>query len=444
MNQESQIEEYKLIWKDEYLRHICAFANSNGGKLYIGVNDDGSVSGVSNSKELLQVLPNKFRDILGIYTEINLLTENELNYLKIIIGKYEVPISYKGKYFVRVGSTVQELKGSALNDFMLKKMGRSWDSVIVSSSSFKDIDAQTIERFKAMASDRLPSISNEKDHSTILEKLNLSEGGKLKRAAILLFGNNVQREFLQARVKIGFFKGQTDLISTDIVEGNLFQQLEKTLEILRTKYLLSPISYEGVYRREKLEIPFEALREAIINALIHRLYDTTSSIQIRITEQELEIMNECNPSEVIDVQDLKKPHLSKPQNRLLADTFYKAGLIESWGRGTLKIIEDCKVAGLKAPEFVASAPFFTLLFHRSIQNVTENVTGNVTGNVTENRTLRILEMIQQQPDITTSELSKKLNISRMTLHRDLEKLKAGGKIKRMGPAKGGYWEVVNV
>jgi ATP-dependent DNA helicase RecG len=347
MLQENQSQEFKLIWKDEYMKWLCGFANASGGKLYVGVKDNGSVVGIDNSKELLEQLPNRFRDLLGIYAEINLLNHKKLNYLEISVLQHEIPISYKGKYYLRSGSTLQELKGSALNEFILKKMGRSWDSVIEPNFSIKDIDSKTIERFKVMAADRLPLIRSENDDNALLEKLNLSEAGKLKQAAILLFGNNVQRYFLQARVKIGLFTSDTDLVSIDLVEGNLFQQMEQTLEIIRIKYLLSPISYEGVHRREKLEIPFEALREAIINALIHRVYSTTSSIQIRITEQTLEIMNECNISDTLNVQDLKKPHLSKPQNRLLADTFYKAGLIESWGRGTIKIVDDSIRSGLK-------------------------------------------------------------------------------------------------
>ena len=78
------------------------------------------------------------------------------------------------------------------------------------------------------------------------------------------------------------------------MEGNLFRQVDLSLDILRTKYLLSPISYEGIYRREKLEYPYEALREAVLNAVIHRDYMITSNIQIRVYPDKLEIMNDGN------------------------------------------------------------------------------------------------------------------------------------------------------
>jgi len=102
--------------------------------------------------------------------------------------------------------------------------------------------------------------------------LNLAKKKQLNRAAVLLFGSDPQRYYSHAVVKIGKFLTDTDIQTTDIVKGNLFQQVENSLEILRTKYLQSHISFEGIHRRDILEYPYEALREAIINALIHRDY----------------------------------------------------------------------------------------------------------------------------------------------------------------------------
>jgi len=134
------------------------------------------------------------------------------------------------------------------------------------------LEESTIEDFKRFAVDRIPSIVRKKTFVTILEKLNLSEEQHLKRAAIMLFGSEVERFCSHACVRIGRFLTDTDIQTTDIVKGNLFQQLENTLEILRSKYLQSNIRFEGIHRRDILEYPYEALREAIINALIHRDY----------------------------------------------------------------------------------------------------------------------------------------------------------------------------
>ena len=126
---ESQNVEYKLIWKDEYLKWICGFANAVGGKMYIGVDDNGNVVGLDNVKKLSQDIPNKVRDVLGIIIDVNVLDINGVEYLEIIIPPYSNPINYKGQYHYRSGSTKQELKGVSLNRFILQRTGKNWDEV---------------------------------------------------------------------------------------------------------------------------------------------------------------------------------------------------------------------------------------------------------------------------------------------------------------------------
>jgi len=122
---ESQNIENKTNWRDEYLKWICGFANASGGILYIGIDDNGTVSGIDNHNELLEQLPNKFRDILGVYAEVNLQSEKGKYFLEIVVPRFDVPISVRGKYYVRTGSTLQELKELALNEFILKRTGKT-------------------------------------------------------------------------------------------------------------------------------------------------------------------------------------------------------------------------------------------------------------------------------------------------------------------------------
>jgi len=120
--------------------------------------------------------------------------------------------------------------------------------------------------------------------------------------------------------------------------------------LLRTKYLISKIRFEGIYRKEELEYPEEALREAIINAVIHRNY-VGAHTQLKIYPDKLMLWNEGNLPKGVKIEDLKKNHLSKPRNELIADIFFKAGLIEAWGRGTIKITDECRKQGLPEPNF---------------------------------------------------------------------------------------------
>ena len=116
---ESQNIEWKESWRDEYLKWICGFANAAGGKIYIGTDDNGKVVGVADAKKLLEDIPNKVRDVLGIMVDVNLLEENGLQYIEIDVPPYSNPINYKGQYHYRSGSTKLELKGAALNRFII-------------------------------------------------------------------------------------------------------------------------------------------------------------------------------------------------------------------------------------------------------------------------------------------------------------------------------------
>jgi len=112
--QENQDIEYKESWRDEYLKWICGFANANGGKIFIGKNDNGKVVGITGAKKLLEDIPNKTKDILGVIVDVKLHTENGKEYLEIIVEDYPYPVNYKGQYHYRSGSTKQELKGAAI------------------------------------------------------------------------------------------------------------------------------------------------------------------------------------------------------------------------------------------------------------------------------------------------------------------------------------------
>ncbi len=135
---ENQNVEWKENWRDEYIKWICGFANAHGGKLIIGVNDEGVATGISNVHKLLEKIPNKVRDILGIIVDVNLKTDNDIEYLEIVVEPYPYPVSYKGQYHYRSGSTKQELKGAALDKFLLQKQGKRWDGVPVPNISIND------------------------------------------------------------------------------------------------------------------------------------------------------------------------------------------------------------------------------------------------------------------------------------------------------------------
>jgi ATP-dependent DNA helicase RecG len=195
---ESQNVEYKRDWSDEYIKWICGFANSQGGKIYIGISDDGKIYGLSNEKKLMEDIPNKIKDILGIMVDVNLKTKSKKSYIEIIVEKYPYPVNYRGQYFFRSGCTKQELKGAALDRFILKKQGNRWDGVPQPKLAINDLSKSAFDYFKkqAAATNRITPKELKDKPQVLLEKLLLkTDTGYYKRATILLFHPNPENIF---------------------------------------------------------------------------------------------------------------------------------------------------------------------------------------------------------------------------------------------------------
>ena len=431
---ETQNIEYKPSWRDEYLKVIVAFANADGGELIIGVDDNGNPIGVEKSKKLLEDIPNKIRNKLGIIPSVKIEKVEDKDIIHIFIKPSSVSISHNGKYYIRSGSNNFELKGEELTNFLIEKSGKTWDEFIEEKAGFNDIDLKTIDEFKKNAVDRIPSIVAEKDYQIILEKLNLQGDKKLKKAAILLFAKNPQRFYPAAYLKIGKFLTKTEIQSSDIVEGSLFEQITNALEILRTKYLISIIKFEGIHRREILEYPYEALREAIINALIHRNYIGASSIQIRVYSDRLVIMNEGKLPPEVPVEKLKTEHLSKPRNTLLADVFYKAGFIESWGRGTIKIMEKCLEQGLPEPDFEEDHGVMKVVFYKD--KFTEE---NLKKLGISERQIRAVMYVKEKGKIMNKEYRELAGLSDEGARLDLIELSKRNLIQPIGKGRSAHY-----
>lgn len=328
----------------------------------------GIAVGVDNAKKLLEDIPNKARDVLGVIVDAVLYTSNGCDFIEIIIESYPYPVNYKGQYHYRSGSTKQELKGAALDKFMLQKKGKKWDGVPVPNVSISDLKQETFDFFRnrALKSKRIDDTILTNSNELIVENLQLKENDYLKRASILLFHPNPEKFVTGAYIKIGFFESDSDLIYQDEIHGNLFEQIEKTIDLLFTKYIKAIISYDGINRIETFEYPKEAIREALLNAISHKDYSSCIPIQISVYTDKLMIWNDGLLPENWTISNLTQKHSSKPFNPDIANAFFRSGYIESWGRGTLKIIEKCQEAGLPRPKYFYNASDFWVEFHKNI------------------------------------------------------------------------------
>lgn len=417
---ESQNIEYKSTWRDEYLKWICGFANANGGTIFIGKDDNGKIIGVADAKKLLEEIPNKVRDVLGILVDVNLHSTKQGDYLEIIVEPYPNAISYKGQYHYRSGSTKQELKGAALDKFLLQKKGKRWDGVPIPNVSTSDLKQETFDFFKkrGIRSKRLDEESLNDTNEQLLENLELKEEKYLKRAALLLFHPKPEKFVTGAYIKIGYFENEADLIFQDEVHGNLFEQIEKTLDILFTKYIKAIISYEnGINRIETYEYPKEAIREALLNAIAHKDYSGLTPIQIRVYKDKIMIWNEGHLPENWTVSNLLKSHSSRPYNPDIANAFFRSGYVESWGRGISKMNELCVAEGLPKPTYIAESSDFWVEFRKDIYH-----TEYLQSLGLNDRQVKAVLFAKDKGKITNSDYQTLNDISKRTATTELTEL----------------------
>ncbi len=426
---ESQTVEFKLYWQDEYLKTLCAFANTDGGELLLGVSDDGKIKGLKNVDHLLETLPNKIRNNLNVVAPVKAELVDGVEIIKIEVSPAEVPVSYKGKFYIRSGSTTQEVNGAELMKFLMSKQKLSWDALL-SDAEINETDEETIFRFINMAGERL-AISETDSIENILKNLELLKDGKLTNAGLLLFGRNPNGYILNATARVGRFKSETNIIDTIEIKGNLFNQVDGIVEAIK-KHINVRFEIDGIERRDVWDYPLPAIREACINALIHRDYLDLAEIQIKIYDNRIWFWNPGRLPEGVTVDMLKREHFSKPRNRLIAMVFYYAGLIERWGTGTKRMVELCKKRGLPEPEFEEFGNGFSVVFYKNIYDKKHLIDLGLN-----ERQIRIVLYAKEYKEVTISTLKKIIpDVSEKTLYRDLMELVDKGFLKEYGTKRG--------
>ena len=446
---EQQNIEWKESWRDEYLKWICGFANAQGGKIYIGRNDKGDVVGIDNAKKLLEDIPNKVRDAMGIIVDVNRLTEGDREYIEIEVPSYPIGISYKGVYHYRSGSTKQILSGPALEEFLMRRRGVTWDNIALPAFTMEEVDDDVVKHFKVLAAKkgRIEPDLLEEPKNLLLEKLHLTNGEYLTNAAMLLFSKDPEKYQLGAYIKIGYFENDAELIYQDEIHGSVLEQVDKAIELIYLKYMRAKITYEGIQRIERYFVPEDALREALLNAICHKQYQSGVPIQISVYEDRLYVANVGSLPEEWTLENLMQKHASKPYNPNIAHVFYLAGFIESWGRGVEKICEALKAENLPVPEYTIHPGDIMIKFTgpedrivRVSKGVPDKVSDRVSEKVTE-REKQLLMLIEEDPGYTKQVLAERMAVSRKTIGEYLKSLKEKDIIERVGSARKGYWKI---
>ncbi len=432
---EGQQIELKRAWVDRALEDLAAFSNSDGGRLYIGVDDSGQVVGFEGDDKDIQRIANLIHTRLGLTPRICIQQIENMPVLVLEVESSSGIIPYNGRYLRRVGSTNRDFAPHELANHILRRGGQLWEN-LPSALSWDCYDWDTIKTFVRMAKPRLPKV-DDSEPERLLNNLGLIREGKLTNAGVLLFSPQPQTHFLQAVIRVGVFRSPTDIVDSHDIGGNLFQQLDLVMEqlrrLLKVRYDTSvdELSLEGIQRREIWEYPLEALREAIINAIVHRDYTSTGHVQVRLYDDHVEIWNSGTLPEELSPEALRGPHGSFPRNPALARVFYYCGLIEQWGSGTLKILKLCKEQDLPEPLFEEVGACFRVTFLRDpfTNEYLESLGLN-------DRQIKAVMHARERGSIKNKEYQELMRVSKRTASSELSELVQKGVMVRTGGQRG--------
>ena len=461
---ESEKIEFKENAKtNTYIKTVVAFANGNGGKIVFGVKDNKEIVGVENEFEVMDGIINAISDSCYpmIVPDISLHTlENKTVILVEIEGGKKKPYYLKSKgvqkgTYIRSGATTRIIEEDyVLKELVLEGENKYFDQQVCHGESVSD---EEIEKFCEWL-EKLARKNSENDteirkitRNTLLNWKVLEEkNGRIfpTNAYILLSGK--ENWEVSRKIQCGVFKGETRSIFVDKkeFEGSIIMQLEKAYQYVLEKINLGS-DIVGIYRVDKYEIPPKSIREVIANAVIHRSYLEPNDIQVALYDNRLEITSPGMLLSGVNVKRMKEGY-SKLRNRAIASVFAYVNIIEKWGSGIPRIMNEIRKYGLQEPEFIAFENDFRVNIYRKSYNTTQSTQGSTQNiskkekldvkNLTETDKI-IINTIINNPEMSQKQIADNLNWTVNKVKYYMKKFKQKNILKYEGTSQNGKWEI---
>ena len=334
---ESQTLEFKTSFDKASIATLVAFANAQGGTVLVGVSDAGSVQGVTLGKETLNEWLGQIKSATSpaLIPEIIAHSIDGKTIVEIEIREFPVkPVNTRGRYYKRIASSNHALNTSEIADLYMQSLQLSWDAYEAQGYTVNHLSEAKIQRFIRLVNQHGRFALDETDPHAALEKLNYLKNGKPTWAAVLLFA----KEPIRHNVHIGRFKTPDMIIDDRQFTDTLFEVVEQSM-----KFIVSHISvafeFDGsIQRKERFAYPLPALREALLNAVVHRSYTDPSDIQIKIFDDKITLFSPGTFYGGLTVAEIRADNYrSSLRNKLVAEGFYLVNAIEKYGSGFIRI-----------------------------------------------------------------------------------------------------------
>ena len=442
---ESQTIEFKSSFQKEVIESIVAFTNAKGGKILIGVNDKGEIIGVELKQESLQNWINQVKQNTSpsVIPNMDVVELKGKNIVVIDVKEYPIkPVSYKNRYLMRRQNSNHVMSMEEIANEYLKTKNSSWDYYVDDRQSFNDISLEKVEQFIA----KIEHHFGKKFHDTamqILQKYGLVVNDKITFGAYLLFSKDFN---ILSGVQAGRFKTSTDIIDSISLNTDLFTEIDELIVFLRKHFMVEYIITGNPQREERYDYPLDAIREIVLNMIVHRDYRDSSDSIIKIFDDRIEFFNPGDLYDDLTIEELQNNHyISKTRNKLIALMFKECGLIEKYGSGIDRIKRLCKEHRLPEPKFEEMQKGFRVTVYKETTQETTHKNGNegINEGISEGISEGITSLyfyIKNNPGKRVSQIGKELKHPAKTLERWIKTLKDEEKIEYRGSKKtGGYF-----
>lgn len=452
---ESETLEFKRTTSErrEAVRTLCAMLNHRGGRVLFGISPDGQITGQQVSDHTIEEIAQEIKEIdppvFPSIERIGTVGNRELLVVTVSQGPSR-PYTYKGHSYRRVGNTSPAMSRDEYNRMLLERLHgeNRWENQPTERWTIADLDIAEITRTveEGIRRGRMEDPGT-RDPEALLRGLGLMRGGALLRAGVVLFGRAdcLEADFPQCLLRVARFRGtdRTDFLDNRQFHGNAFQLLLLAERFLRESLPVAGRILPGLFERiDDPLYPPVALRESLANAFCHRDYSIGGgSVGVAIYDDRLEVTSSGNLHFGLTAEALYQPHESLPWNPLIARVFYRRGIIESWGRGTLKIVELVQQAGLPKPEIEDAGGCVTVRMRPSRYLPPQRVAHNLSED--QQQALALLE--SNLHGMALREIRLRLSSDRpeWEIKEDLAMLKRLGLVMTRGRGRGAYWFFVN-
>ena len=448
---ESETQEFKLSTgqRTEAARSLCAFLNHRGGRVLFGVDAQGRIDGQDVSDKTLADVAHELRaldpPVLPSMERIALASGREVLAVTVERGARR-PHTFRGEAYRRVGTTNHQLSREEYGQILLEQLHSTvrWESEPATGWTIADLDATEIVRTVEEAIRRgRADDPGTRDPVEILRGLGLIREEQILRAAVVLFArpDRLLPDFPQCLLRVARFRGldKTEFVDNRQFYGNALDLLVRADRFLRDHLPVAGRVVPNLFERidDPLYPPL-ALREAIANALCHRDYAIGGgSVDVAIYDDRLEITSAGMLHFGLTIDDLYRPHPSRLWNPLIAAAFYRRGIIETWGRGTIKMTELTELAGLPRPEFEERAGSFFVRFRPSLYLPPSRI-----GHSLSEQQQAILQLLSESSGLGLSDIHARLGRGTLrSVREDVAFLKKVGMLHSRGYGRGARWSL---